>query len=357
MAWISFGAGFLLLVLLVADVHSTVFIPRGRAGLLSKRLYRVSWRLWKQLGDRLEGTRRRAFLSWLGPALVPLTVTVWGVLLVLAFALMYAPWVGEFEISPPESGPMPSWALAIYYSGYSAVTLGVGDVTPHGTMPRLMAVAEAGLGFALFTVAVTYLLSVYTARNDSTTLALAISRFVGRRDGEEPVSLLIAVAGSDAQESLNDWMGRIAFDLARLVEARGQYPLLHYFHEPNDDRALSIALTDLLELVTLCLALLDPARCPALAEGPTVKAVGRIGRHYLADFNPPGRHDAEIDEAGRQERYAAARDRLASAGVPLRPHDEAWRRYRAIAREWDVADQRMREWLGYRPLDTVPVNT
>ena len=40
---------------------------------------------------------------------------------------MYAPWVAGFQISPPESGPVPDWALVLYYSGYSAVTLGVGD--------------------------------------------------------------------------------------------------------------------------------------------------------------------------------------------------------------------------------------
>lgn len=348
MTVIAFVAGLALLLVLIVDVHSTVFVPRGQAGLVARRLYSGSWSVWKWIGNRLSGKKRRGWLAKLGPALVPLTVVVWGVLLVVSFALMYVPWLNGFGISPPESGPMEEWALSLYYSGYSAVTLGVGDVTPSGTAPRLMAVIEAGFGFALFTAAVSYLLSVYNALNRSTTLALATSRFVGRRDGENPVTLLIAVTQAEAEEELDDWFGRMAFDLTALVELQGQYPLLSYFHEPNDDRAMPVALSDLLELATLCQAMLDPERYAGLAEGPTVKAVERIGRHYLAEVGVSGASDSQELEKQRRQRYTSAREQLADAGVSLRADEEAWSIYSSIARQWDVADDRMRAQLGYR---------
>lgn len=354
MSALLFLLGLVLLLVLIADVHATVFVPRGRAGVLSKRLYRHSWRAWKRMGERLSGSRRREFLSWLGPALVPLTVTVWGLMLIVGFALMYAPWLGEFEVSPPESEPMPAWALALYYSGYSAVTLGVGDVTPLGVAPRLMAVVEAGLGFALFTVAVTYLLSVYSARNESTGLAVAVSRFVGREEGQDPAKLLTTVARTRTEGGLDEWLGEIAFNLATLAELRGQYPLLHYFHEPRDDRALPIALSDLLELTTLCLAMLDPERHRQLAEGPTIVAVERLARHYLEDFSSNDPAVLEAMQRSRRERYITARAQLGQAGIPLREDAEAWSRFDRISSGWDVADQCMREMLGYRHVDDLP---
>jgi hypothetical protein len=279
MTTVLFIAGLVLLLLLVIDVHSTVFIPRGQPGLLSRRFYRGSWIAWKRISEHLPESWRRVFLAQLGPILVPLTVIIWGALLIISFSLLYAPWVSEFEISPAESGPMPDWALAFYYSGYSAVTLGVGDVVPNGTVPRLMAVVEAATGLTLFTVSITYLLSVYNARNESAGLSVAISRFVGRSEGDDPVSLLIGVARSSAAEGIGDWLGQVAFELATLVELRGQFPLLHFFHEPNDDRAVPIALSELMELITLCRAMLDPEKYPALTDGPTVRAVERLGVH------------------------------------------------------------------------------
>lgn len=346
-----FILGLVVLILLTIDVHSTVFIPRGQPGLLSRRFYRACWILWKGISEHLPERWRRVFLSQLGPILVPLTVILWGALLVFSFALIYAPWVGRFEISPPESGPMPDWALAFYYSGYSAVTLGVGDVVPNGTVPRLMEVVEASFGFALFTVSITYLLSVYSARNESAALAVAISRYVGSGEGDDPVSLLIGVAKSSAAEGMGDWLGQIAFSLATLVELRGQYPLLHYFHEPNDDRAVPIALSELMELITLCRAMLDPEAYPALADGPTVRAVERLGVHYLADFRWTDQHDEDVLRKRRRRHYEAARSRFEDAGIALRADDQAWERFNHIMSKWDVADQHMREWLEYRPVD------
>lgn len=355
MTILAFVLGLILLLVLTVDVHMTVFMPRGGPGVITRRLYSGSWAVWKRIGSRLTDKRRRGWLAQLAPILVPLTVVVWGMLLLLSFSLMYVPWASGFSISPPESGPVPTWAMVLYYSGYSSVTLGVGDVTPSGTMPRLLAVAEAGIGFALFTVAVTYLLSVYNARNQSTALALAISRLVGRRDGEDPVSLLIATAKTTAVGGMTNWLDQVAFDLAALVELRGQYPLLHYFHEPNDDRAMPIALGELLEVVTLCRSVLDPEQYPVLANGPTVAATERLGRHYLSSYEGGQRDDSESYNRERRRRYTAARERLAREGIALRTDHEAWDRYQSIARLWDVADDRMREWIGYP--STSPLGT
>lgn len=340
--------GVVLLCVLIVDVYVTVFVPRGRAGLIASRTYSFAWNMWRKIGGRWPEERRRNWLAQLGPLLVPVTVLVWGTLLIVSFALIYAPWVQDFGISPPESGPMADWAKALYYSGYSAVTLGVGDVIPNGTFPRLLAVAEAGFGFAIITVSVTYLLSVYSARNQATIVAVAISRFIGRRDGADPIDVLIATAQCGTEAEVSDWLGRLSADLVALVALEGQYPLVNYFHEPKDDHALPIALSDLLELVTLCRALLSPDRFPELAMGPTTQSVERIGRHFLRETSTIKTDGDNTLGEERRRRYEDARSRLEDGGVSLRNEDEAWSLYDAIRSGWDMPDERAREWFGYR---------
>jgi hypothetical protein len=57
------------------------------------------------------------------------------------------------------SGPV----AALYVSAYAATTLGVGDIYATTPVLRLLITLEAGLGFALFSIPITYVLSVYNA--------------------------------------------------------------------------------------------------------------------------------------------------------------------------------------------------
>lgn len=326
MTWLASLVGAIVLLTLLGDVYATVFVPRGRAGPVSRRLYAVSWEGWRWLGHGLPPNRRRRWLALLGPLLVPLTVVVWGSLLILGYALIYAPWAATFRVSPVETGGLPGWTKALYYSAYAATTLGVGDVLPHGAALRLVAVVEAAHGFMLFSVAVTYLLSIYAALNRATALALEISRFVGRGDGGDPVDLLIAMTRAGAESEIRDWLARIAPGLASVAQTEGQYPLLPYFHVPDDARALPVALADLLEVVTLCGALLSPVQFPTLADGPTRAAVERTARHHLrhgADRLAARTPDVRALERERRARYLDARDRLEAAGVPVREDGQA----------------------------------
>ncbi|HEV2127645.1 MAG TPA: potassium channel family protein [Thermomicrobiales bacterium] len=343
-----FILGVVLLVLLFVDVHMTVFVPRGGAGPIDRRIYRGGWWMWRWLGDRFfSGTRRRWWLAQLGPVLMPLTILTWGVLLVAAFTLLYTPWVAGFTVSPAKTGPMGDLAKLLYYSGYSAVTLGVGDVTPSATTPRILAFIEAGLGFALITAGISYLLSVYNARNQSTTLSLAISHLVGRPDGQDPIDLLARTATIGSAGDLSAWMEQVSLELATLVELIGQYPLLRYFHEPNDDRAIPLAMRDLMELTTMSRTLLDRQAYPSLTQGPSMQAVHRLGLHFLGEGAPGQSPEPEAVIAQRRGRYEEARSRLEKADVILRSDADAWHRFAEMTSAWDLQDDGMRAALGY----------
>lgn len=255
--------GAVLLALLVWDLHATVFVPRGPAGPLARRLYRLCWRVWHRVvGDRSPGARRR--LAWLGPLLIPLTVLLWAGLLLLGFMLLLLPYARNFEVDGAVA--FAPWFNALYISAYSVSTLGVGDVTPNGELARLIMVVAAASGFVLITVAVTYLLSVYGSLERMTALAFEIHRFVGRGEAGTPPDVLVTVATTDSADELSGWLSSTATSLSQVVQSDDEFPLLHFFHMP-DERALPLALSDLLEVVTLCRTVLCPQTFPALAGG------------------------------------------------------------------------------------------
>jgi hypothetical protein len=180
-------AGLVLLAVLVVDVFGTVFVPRGGAGFVTGRLYRLIWGGWTRAAGRA-GRHRRSVLPLAGPVLLPLTVAVWVAELVAGFALVYLPVLEQFSV--PQPGAAGTWATSVYVSAYSATTLGVGDIYASTTWLRLLITLEAGLGFALFSISITYVLSVYGALLRATALALQIATFIGRQAGDDAIDVV-----------------------------------------------------------------------------------------------------------------------------------------------------------------------
>lgn len=339
-------SGVLLLALLFYDVYATVIVPRGPAGPLARRLYAWSWSAWHGLvGHDTAQARRR--LARLGPLLIPLTVVMWALLLILAFTLISLPSAGTFLVEGKQV--FPAWFKALYVSGYSVTTLGVGDVTPSGMPLRLVMVLAGASGFILITVAVTYLLSVYGTLDRMTSLAFQIHRFIGRAEGRTPADVIVVAVLADGVGELSNWLANTASTLSEVVQAEEEFALLHYFHTTNE-RALPLALTDLLEIVTLCRTVLSPTHFPPLAGGIVTRGTERIVRGYFASLNARFRKTA-MDERevarDREEAFAQAWDTLRRAGVPLRPQQEAWPRYQAMRGAWDRESVALRVQLGY----------
>ncbi|PYE56535.1 potassium channel family protein [Deinococcus yavapaiensis] len=338
--------GLALLLLLFWDVYTTVFVPRGPAGPIAGRLYDWSWIVWHRLvGHATRNARRR--LARLGPLLIPLTVIVWAFTLLVAFTLLLLPWARTFQVD--DTVAFPAWFNALYISAYSITTLGIGDVTPTGMIARLVMVFAAASGFVLITVAVTYLLAVYGALDRMTALAYEIHRFVGRNDAQTPADLVATALTTDGSSELNSWLSSTATALSEVVQSEDEFPLLHYFHQP-DERALPIALTDLGEVVTILRTMVSPLAYPALAEGIITGGTERIVRGYFATLArrfetnslPPG----ELEDA-RRGAFEHAWRVLQRKNIPLRDPNEAWHRYEQTRRHWDAPSARTRTRFGY----------
>lgn len=348
MGLVSVVAGALLLLLLVYDVFATVFVPRGGAGPVTQRVYDALWWAWRRAGDRLHGTRRRRFLALGGPVLLPLTVALWALELVLAFTLVYLPYAHAFQVEGPVE--VSRLVRALYVSGISATTLGVGDVYPLLSPLRLLTTVEAALGFALFSASIAYVLSVYGALQQSTSLALEISRYIGTDDHQDPVDVLIDAVRHDRGGELMTWVSSVASQVGQASQAEAQYPLTAYFHVPDDSRGLPQSIGSLLELLTVARALLDPQQHAALTQGRALGFAFRAASGHVCERATDLSAKApEPSDDERRARHDDARARLEQAGVALRPADQSCRDYVALRSTWDVAQLTMRSHFGYPP--------
>ncbi|GGJ49755.1 potassium channel family protein [Deinococcus roseus] len=337
--------GAILLFLLAWDVFATVFIPRGLSGPFTQNSHHLFWKLWHRLNNA--GTQKaRRRLSRLGPMLVVVTVLVWALLLWLGFALIFYPYAAGFHHGTHSPS---NWITAVYVSGYSVTTLGVGDIVPTDGNMRILSVVAAGSGFILISIAVTYLLSFYAALGRVTALAYEIHRFLGKSDGFRPVDVVITAVTANCIEELTNWLADIGTKLSEVLMAEQQYTLLNYFHEP-DDMALPMALTEVLELTTLCRSVLSPEAYPSLANGLVTAGTERLTRGYFEALARKFGGVVELHPEASQNRkmhFDHVRQELERAGVELRDPEEAWNIYNTMRQGWEIPCHTIRVLFGY----------
>lgn len=231
--------GIVLLLLLAADVFVTVFHPQGHGGPVNRTQNRLVWTLFRTLGVRGDGSMRRGWLALAGPLLAVLTPTGWVLLLVAGYALIFYPWIHDFLVSPGHL--RVGWAEALYYSGYTAATLGFGDVIADAVPLRLLTVTEALSGFALLSASLTYVLSVYQEHGRMTTLAMQI-------DSRLPPPAGASARSPSHAASWGEWMTDTSGSLLHVQQAHARYPILHFFWSSQRGMALPVQVGALLGL-------------------------------------------------------------------------------------------------------------
>jgi hypothetical protein len=307
-------AGLVLIALVLWDAFETIILSRrvSRKIRLASFYYRVTWPGWRALGKRMRpGNPRENYLSVYGPLSLIGLLVLWAVSLIAAFALLLsglnAPIV---RVSGTEG-----FAEYLYYSGTTFFTLGLGDVAPLSTAGRALAVVEAGTGFALLALMISYLPILYTA--------------FSRR--EVDIALLDARAGSppSAAELLRRHSGdlpAIAALLldwekwsAQVLESQISFPVLAYFRSQHDNQSWLAALTTILDTCSLVMA---------STEGPVTRSARltfAMARHAMADMNAIFSRGRAVPDAGDRlspAELSRLRERLAASGFDLPPGSE-----------------------------------
>src|ERR1044072_9714400 len=163
MSKLFFTALGVSLILFVAnDAYVTILHSRGRNGPISHLICRSTWRLARAVAFKLYRKQRHNQLNSVGPLLMPVLIGVYLTLLIVGFAIVYYPRMAtDFAVAP--GAVSTPWTESLYFSGITLTTLGFGDIAPRTSAMRLTAVIEAGTGFGLIALAITYFVTVYRA--------------------------------------------------------------------------------------------------------------------------------------------------------------------------------------------------
>ncbi len=235
MSWLSAGAGAIVVLAVLREVFHTLFHPAGWGGL-SKLVFGTVWRGAARLGPRARGLA--------GPSALLLVIGLWTALLVLGWTLIYWPWMPERFIvaSALDRAEQAGFVDALYFAWVTQSTLGFGDITPTSDVLRVLAPLQATIGFGMFTVAVTWVLSTYPALQRQRAAASAAHAV---RASHEQAGV---ARGELPQPALARQLERLAGGLSSTEVDYVQFPGTFYFAAPDRSMSLAAALPFMVDL-------------------------------------------------------------------------------------------------------------
>lgn len=200
-------------------------------------------RVWRAV--RAVSRRTPRLLGLAGPLGVLTAILTWAAMLVVGFALIYWPSLPEGFLLGSGLDPAEHDGLldAVYVSLVMLSTLGLGDLSPVDPALRLVAPAQALMGFGLLTASLTWVLSLYPVLRRMRALA------------EEAVTLEAATGGDVRAGMAEVGPGEATRIISTLTEELVavrtdlvQSELVYYFHVGDRLHSLADALPILVAL-------------------------------------------------------------------------------------------------------------
>ena len=353
-------AGLALMLFVLADVFLTVLYARVGTGLLSPRLARAEWRLFRAVADRLDRNRGKA-LSFLAPTILTSLVFTWAVLLAAGAGLILHPALGSAVRTSTE--PTPRDLLSALYAGASSLSfLGVGDFSPHTDPYRFFYLFASVVGIGTMSLTINYLMQVYMGLRERNTYCLKLHLLSAQTDDAAEILAGFAVHGKlDATYSA---LAEIGAEATQVKESHHFFPVLSHFRFREPYYALCAGILKTLDMVALIKSALDDEQFGWVKESAAVTQLWRAGIMSTKLLDEAQAHDGDAkhgqqpDDETRERwrrRYAAAVRRLRQAGVATY-HDEAVGAeiYASLRAEWDHRIRVLAPAMGYEMKEIDP---
>jgi hypothetical protein len=244
-------ASLALIVLVLIDGFETMVQPRRvtHRFRFTRLFYRNTWTVWRAVSRRLpSGKRREAFLSLFGPLSLLGLIATWVLGLIVGFGALH--WsLGTVLQREAGRGELSTY---LYLSGTTFFTLGYGDVTPHDTLGRALAVVEAGVGFGFMALIIGYMPVLYQAFAQREVSISVLDARAGSPPSAGQVLLRLSQAGRVAavEPLLAEWERWAAM----LLESHLSFPVLSYYRSQHDNQSWLAALTTILDTCAWLLA-------------------------------------------------------------------------------------------------------
>lgn len=171
--------------------------------------------------------------------LIPLTLGFWILIEIFGFALLYYTGISgnSFTLS---QNLKPTFGNSLYLSAETLVTLGFGDITPISGRYRLLTVLEAGIGFSMVTIAISYILGTYQVLKDLSTLSSDLHQEACSPG--DPVSGLHSHFRNGHSRGLDHKLQRLYQKLGTYYEGLRRYHTAYYFYSRQSYRSIPYTL-------------------------------------------------------------------------------------------------------------------
>ncbi len=305
--------GVALVVVVLDSALRTFVLPRGVSTFLTRFVFVSMRRLFRLFASESRSYESRdRVMALYGPVTLFGLVFFWMTLVIIGFMFIYR---GSLGIS--------DWARAFELSGSSFFTLGFALV-PAGVPSSVLVFVEASSGLGLLALLIAYLPTIYGAFSRR---ELAVAQ-LATRGGTPPSApdLLIRYHLIGWNEELPALWGDWETWFAEIAETHTSLAVLMFFRSPNPNRSWVTSAGALLDAAALAQSTL---RIPFSPEAALCIRTGYLTLRELAGFfripfDPDPAPDAPISIA--RSEFDEVYERLASAGVPVRPNrDRAWR--------------------------------
>jgi hypothetical protein len=215
---------------ILLDVVLSVF-HLDLSGPISTATQRAICRFMVLLSKRFRPARR-SLLALIGPAALVSTLLVWVGLFILGFALLTWPHMNQDSFSSASGLEPLGFIDALYYSGGTGTVLGFGDITPQSPIWKILAFLEAGLGFALMTAIITYMLTVTSAVAERNALANEV--LVETDQAGNAVNHLILSFNYEGAPGLQDRLQGLLDGLQGLRARLRELPVIDLYYRSRD---------------------------------------------------------------------------------------------------------------------------
>jgi hypothetical protein len=340
--------GALILTLALLDAFQTIILPRRPVGRfrITRLFFLATWTPWRAVARTIRTPKARdQWYSFYGPLSLLLLFVLWAALLAGGYGLIFFGLHTPFHDPANLAGSLTQLRTAMYVSGSTIFTLGLGDVVPSTHLARALVVAEAGTGLGFVALVIGYVPVLYTAFSQR-EIAVAL---LDARAGSPPTAaeLLVRHSFTGGNAALIELLAEWERWCATLLETHISYPLLCYYRSQHDNQSWLAALTAILDA---CALLITTVEGPATRQAQLTFAVGR---HVLVDIVHVFRQESM--EAGymqqpmdrlADEEFARLCNALGSAGFSLCGDMEAHARLVAIRRLYEPSASAMAYFLG-----------
>ena len=320
---LAFVAGAALVLFTLRSAIRVFLVPRALQAYLARAVFMLVRRVfWLRAHPHREYERRDAVMAFYAPVSLLTLLALWLAMVLTGYTAMY-------------------WGLGNYplrrsfgASGSGLFTLGF--ERPHDLPTEVLMFTEAAVGLGFLALFISYLPSLYGAFSRREAGVAKLEVRAGRPpSGVYLIQLAWRVGRLESLKGLwKDWEEWFV----NVDESHSSFPALAFFRSTHADESWVTAAGAILDGASLYVSSVDAPRTP---EAEFMIRSGYLCLRHIAQFFwiPVPDDPAPTDPISiARDEYDAAYDRLAQAGVAMKPdRDQAWRDFAGWRVNYDAA--------------------